>query len=172
MEEEFNKAIEVIDDNPDFYYSGKLDFAISKKLVAQIEVLAKEKYDKSVICNKLHFFAVEMIQNVNTHGVINGKKDVCIKSKMLDSKLYLLTENFISNKETAKFIEKLNGLNKVSSDYEKVKQLYHAVVVSYEIRGLGLISIVRKSKNKILYNLEKIDAQISKISLIATVDIK
>lgn len=175
MEEEFNKALDTIDDMPDFNFSGKLDFKISKELVERIEILLKDKYNKSVIRKKLYFLTVEMIQNVRTHGVINDKMNTCIKSKMLESKFYLLTQNIILSDKTDKLIEKLKVLNEVSSDYEKIKRLYKSKLnegtFDKSIRGIGLIEIIRKSKNKILYNFEKIDDQNLKISLIVTVDI-
>jgi hypothetical protein len=181
MEEEFNKALQIIENNPDISYSGKLHHEINKKLVELLEILVKEKYEKQSFQRRIFHVMVEMLQNIHIHRVINEATTPLVKIKMHIDTCYLLTENMISNHKTEELVRNLKGLNKISSDYDKIKQLYKAKIngdefppnfIVEDIRGLGLIEIVRKSKNKILYNLEKIDDQNSRISLITIVDIK
>ncbi len=180
MEEEFKKTLQIIIDKPDISYSGRLDSNIVKKLTEQVEILVKDKYEKQFSQRKVYHTIVEMIQNIRRHGLLDLDEIASFKTKMFDSKSYILSENIISNEKSLKLIRNIKELNKIFSDFDKVKQLYKAKILGQgfptdviveDIRGIGLIEIVRKSKNKILYNLEKIDDQNSKISLIATVDI-
>ncbi len=181
MEEEFNKAIEIIENNPDICYSGKMDFKTIKKLVDQIEILVNEKYDHRSSQRRVYHTTVEMLQNLRNHGLFDLERIASFKSKITENKCYLLTKNILHTNKTYSFDAKLIELNKISNDSKKIKQLYRDKasgkdlpknILFERIRGLGLISIVKLSKNKILYNLEKIDDQNSRISLIATVDIK
>ncbi len=155
-------AIENLFNSLDGYelsYSYKGDF--SQKLTDSILSLSETNMEASnePLKNrkKVYFIMVESLQNITRHQ----------QSKELDSFFsihkaqngFLITSgNIIANEHIASLREKLEKVNSMNS--EQLKEYYYSVLSSGAFSekggaGLGLIEMVRKSGNKLIYDFTK-----------------
>ena len=173
MNKEYNKIKEFISEDLTFSYSGELDLEKKRRIVEQVELIIDDSIEKSSTRKRIYFLVVEMLQNILRHTEKN--KLAKFGFKLLENNCFILTENIIATDHIKNFGGKLDELNELSESPDELKQLYKSILLSGNFggvtRGIGLIDIIRKSKNKILYNFEQIDEQNSKVSLIVKIDV-
>lgn len=137
--------------------------------VPLIELSNTHNADFSKISKRLSFLTAESFQNIVRHGYSETEKSDKIKFGMFsfsktDDTLVLGTSNQITNDNAQKLDKELKELNSLNSDELKSKYLE---VLSNSQRtenggaGVGFISILRKTKGKIDYRINKIDETIS-----------
>ena len=78
----------------------------------------------------------------------------------------MIEENKISNLNS--HLQKLNGY---SNDRDQLKKLLNDIIKDFKISGVGLIEIVRKTQNKVLYDFISVDNSISLFSVIVRIPI-
>lgn len=85
-----------------------------------------------------------------------------------DSNYYILTGNHILNEKVSMLKERIDKINSLSK--EELKALYQEVLNNEEFShkgggGLGIIDIVRKSGQKLIYNFQPVNEKHSFFSL-------
>ncbi len=110
-------------------------------------------------------------------GLITWKSEshVIFYFKHAVDKVYFYTAKII--KEPDRIINIINEINCLSTDKQKIKKFYKDYLIEGRISnrgggGIGLIDLVRKSQNKLLYKINDFDPPYKWLSLIVTVDIE
>ncbi len=152
-------------DGYELSYSYKGDF--SQKLTDSILALSETNFEVSnePVKNrkKVYFIMVESLQNITRH---QQSKELEGFFSIHKAKFgFLITSgNIIQNEHIPALKEKLEKVNSMSQ--EQLKEYYYDVLKSGAFSekggaGLGLIEMVRKSGNKLIYDFTKIDNESS-----------
>ena len=133
------------------------------------------------VIRKIYHAVVESLQNVmrHAHDTESGKPQGSDESEGSfiisgsDMKLMVSTCNAIPNEDVEKVKEMIDYFN--SLDEAQIKEQYKKMVKEARISekggaGLGLIDIIKKTKNKMNYHFEKINDTCSLIILTSSVD--
>ncbi|MCQ2253350.1 MAG: SiaB family protein kinase [Bacteroidales bacterium] len=150
-----------------YIYRGEFTQTLQQHILS----LAEKNIDREKISGKIKkrvfHIMVESIQNISRHG--DGQEESADNSAMFSIQkekkwYYITTSNIIENSK----IDNLKGkLDKVNSlDQTELDKFYREVLGNGQLSskggaGLGLIEMVRKSGNKLTYNIEKINDEIS-----------
>jgi len=167
------KSSFIILKNPVFEFNDRIELADIRVITKKVEQeLCQIKSSKHSFKNKSFFVFIELIQNTFRHGV--QKNNIHIAVNNLENKLYYLFENVIYNDEVSKLKKSIEELN--SSDKIQLNKFFKKKLTSGTIgmaaAGIGLIEIRRKTKNKFLINLKKIDKNYSLFSIITAYNIE
>ena len=147
-----------------YIYRGEF----TQNLQQHILSLAEKNIDREKISGKIKkrvfHIMVESIQNISRHGD-NKEDDTQENSAMFSIQkekdwYYITTSNIIENAKVDSLRSKLDRINNMEqADLDK---FYREVLGNGQLSkkggaGLGLIEMVRKSGNKLSYDIEKID---------------
>jgi hypothetical protein len=158
-----DSAIENLFDSLDQYelsYSYKGDF--SQKLTDSILSLSETNMEviQEPVKNrkKVYFIMVESLQNITRHQHDKTREGFFSIHKA-PSGFLITSGNIIHNEHIASLREKLEKVNAMSSD--QLKEYYYEVLSSGSFSekggaGLGLIEMIRKSGNKLIYDFTRI----------------
>ncbi|NOR87924.1 MAG: hypothetical protein GQ527_09965 [Bacteroidales bacterium] len=129
---------------------------------------------------KLFNIAVEMFQNLYHYTrdfSLDGYEDIEIRSVFLsfdfdDEFYYLKTQNLIKNDDADSLTKKINKVNKLDSN--ELRVLYKSVLSNEEFSdkggaGLGFIDMKKRSGLPLSFNIETVDHNLSKYTLIIKV---
>ena len=160
-------------------YNGVINQELVKDIAEEIEGVL-DSTSNNVKTNKRVFnVIVELLQNICKHA-----EDSSIKEKNVglgvfilasdDVKYYVKTGNFAKTEEIDKVIKRINEFNNLSSD--EIKTRYKELIKASRISdkggaGLGMIDIIKKTKNKIDCKLEPPNGGYSYFIQQSTVDI-
>ena len=147
-----------------YIYRGEF----TQNLQQHILSLAEKNIDREKISGKIKkrvfHIMVESIQNISRHGD-NKDDDSQDNSAMFSIQkekdwYYITTSNIIENNKVESLRSKLDRIN--SMDQADLDKFYREVLGNGQLSkkggaGLGLIEMVRKSGNKLSYDIEKID---------------
>ncbi len=147
-----------------YIYRGEF----TQNLQQHILSLAEKNIDREKISGKIKkrvfHIMVESIQNISRHGD-NKEDDTQENSAMFSIQkekdwYYITTSNIIENVKVESLRSKLDKIN--SLDQADLDKFYREVLGNGQLSqkggaGLGLIEMVRKSGNKLSYDIEKID---------------
>lgn len=147
-----------------YIYRGEF----TQNLQQHILSLAEKNIDREKISGKIKkrvfHIMVESIQNISRHGD-NKENDDQENSAMFSIQkeknwYYITTSNIIENSKVDSLRSKLDRIN--SMDQADLDKFYREVLGNGQLSkkggaGLGLIEMVRKSGNKLSYDIEKID---------------
>ncbi len=143
------------------------------KLVYIISLLESQLSKQIVLKNKMFSIMIELMQNIVKHAddvKLNGTKGkhslFLISSN--EEKITLTSGNFIKNNKQKALEEHLVKINKMS--HNELNKFHFNTLFNYKNKkevthGLGLLDIRIKSRNKIIYDFEKVDKNYSFISL-------
>lgn len=167
---EFYRIEEIIENSTEIQYVGILDNSKSSKILKSIESFVESNVEKIGDRKRVYNVAVDMLQGITNFRNTNSDK-VEFYFKHDQHKIYLITKNMISQQSKDKLAKTLDYLNALSHDKEQLKQLYKRIMREGRLsdRGgpsLGLIDMVRKSQNKILYNFQVHDLEYDKFTMI------
>jgi len=154
------------DEIESIYLMGRFSDDITMPL---IELSNIHNSDFSKLSKRLSFLTAESFQNIVRHGYSETETLEPIKFGMFSftktkDKLILSTANQITNDSAVKLDKQLIELNLLNSDELRA---IHLETLSNNERtekggaGVGFISILRKTKGKIDYRIDKIDDKIS-----------
>ncbi len=173
MENNYKNIREIIIKNPIYEFYGKIDSSKLKSIFKDVEYLIQNKGTKSFL-KKSIYVLVELLNNTIKDGIIDS--NIKFLLNISNNKLYFLCENKIVKENRIgikKHLEHINILND-----KELKELYKKILINSPLdekstrNGIWFINILRGSANKILYNFTEIDDKTTKVSLIATIDIK
>ncbi len=168
-------------DDFEYIYRGHFSQIITRRIISLVERNIKRFIDSSSLQNRIYFLMVESMQNITRHQDKTVYKDrdesyLCIFAIKKQGDTYIITTgNVVLNTKIEKLRSKLNKVNNLSK--EELKKLHRLVLSTGEISskggaGLGLIEMVRRSGNKLIYNFDTIDDEKSYFYLQTTVDSK
>lgn len=151
-----------------YIYRGEF----TQNLQQHILSLAEKNIDRDKISGKIKkrifHIMVESIQNISRHGDAaedsNEITDSMFSIQKENKWYYITTGNIIENSKVSDLKSKLDKIN--SLDSEELDKFYREVLGNGQLSskggaGLGLIEMVRKSGNKLSYQLEKVNDEIS-----------
>ena len=157
-----------------FSIQGKFTTSNTESHLRQIEKqLDLNKFSRTVK-KRVYSLAVEMIQNIVHHGIScpdNVDSSFAVLSQ-LDS-IHLISQNCIFAIDTNKLSLAIDTINRMS-DAELRK--YHVELLcdndfsSKGGAGLGLVTLARKSDNKIVYSIEQMNSSTSRLTLHITLN--
>lgn len=172
------------DKNPDFDLANKLcsairsDFSSNRStllykgdfsnefLKSLLEMLSVIKRDTKNIDKRTHHILIELIQNINKHGVRkDGQNDGIILIEWYDMWLKITTKNSINPEGMNKFVSKAEFLN--ASDKERLQHYsLNQLTDSGEISGMGLIDIANLIyPERIFFEIEENNQGLHQLSL-------
>lgn len=147
-----------------YIYRGEF----TQNLQQHILSLAEKNIDREKISGKIKkrvfHIMVESIQNISRHGdnQENKKQETSAMFSIQKEKdwYFITTSNIIDNTKVESLCSKLDKIN--SLDQNDLDKFYREVLGNGQLSqkggaGLGLIEMVRKSGNKLSYEIEKID---------------
>jgi len=156
--------------NEDLNYIYRGEF--TQNLQQHILSLAEKNIDREKISGKIKkrvfHIMVESIQNISRHGDAkeepNPESSAMFSIRKEKKWYYITTSNIIENTKVDALKSKLDKIN--SLDQAELDKFYREVLGNGQLSkkggaGLGLIEMVRKSGNKLTYDLEKIDDEYS-----------
>ncbi|MCB9224812.1 MAG: SiaB family protein kinase [Crocinitomicaceae bacterium] len=130
------------------------------------------KKEDLVFKKKSLYILIELLQNMNRHGVeINGSKEGLFLVIIKDGKYNMQTGNFIYKKNAEKLkghLDSLNGLDKIELSKRYKEQLMSADIEEDKGAGLGIIEMFRQSEGEIIYTFDEVNEQLAFFSLSAT----
>jgi hypothetical protein len=154
---------------------GEFSQALVNEISTKVEENMLESGDKKGTVKKMFSVLVEGLQNIRIHG--EKDKEGNQTSFMIigrDEDEYLVTfGNLIKQNFSETLDERLKDLNDLEE--AEVKSLYMDVLTNGIISnkggaGLGFITMVMKSKNKLRYNMAPIDNDLACFSVEVKID--
>ena len=147
-------------DNLSFIYRGHFSDSITDKLIELSEFNINRSEEVRKLRKKVSFIMVESFQNIIRHGsaasndLISGDYPDTFLLRNHGKAFYITSVNTIDSNKVAGLKEKLDRVNTLSP--EELKELFSQVLVTDEFSekggaGLGLIDIIKKTKNKISF---------------------
>jgi hypothetical protein len=154
-------------------YEGEFTQEITKSVLSMAEKNMETMNEEMGIKKKVFNVMVECLQNICKHseefGNLNEEFSTAIFMIGKEFNEYTITSgNIIYNNKIANLQAKLEQIN--SLDKDGLKELYKSTLSSSELSdkggaGLGFIDMARKSGQKLNFDFEKINNEISFFSL-------
>lgn len=161
------------DKNIILVYEGEFTQEITKSVLSMAEKNMETLHEEVGIKKKVFNVMVECLQNICKHSEeysdFSEEFSTAIFMIGKEANEYTITSgNIIFNNKIDNLKSKLDQIN--SLDKEGLKELYKATLSSSELSekggaGLGFIDMARKSGQKLLYDFEKVNEEISFFSL-------
>lgn len=147
------------------FYKGNIDTDAINKVLDEVEYKLIDANEQPKMRKRVYNVLVESLQNLYHHvervpddfedksekyGIVTVRKTV--------GGYKIITGNFVLSDNVERLEEKIRRIN--SSSQEEIKELYKFILNHQRISekgggGLGLIDIVRKTKNKLRYTFKK-----------------
>lgn len=156
-------------------YKGNVTSELLASFLQIIELKLEMSNEKVSVVKKVYNVLVEALQNLYHHldedfTVIMTNEEKARLKDMATLHIYqypdnflISTGNYVKAENVDKLRKRLEDVNALSE--ERIRELYLQTLNNGEMSekgggGLGLIDIVRKSKNKLDYNIEKVNDSI------------
>lgn len=167
---ELNKTIEKM--GLTMVYEGKIDQEVIRTIANSVEKKMNEEKETVKFQRVVFHSMIELLQNVSKYSddLIRGKGIIIIGKDT--GKYYVSSGNVLNNDKIpalTSLIESVNGMNA-----DQLKALYEKEITNRQFNnkggaGLGLIDIVRKSRQKLQYNFEALPNNQSFFLITATI---
>jgi len=177
MELEFKKYNDLVIQNWVFEINCTSEFQYCGNINYESERFGNYlgKFEKIALRKKASKIMIELIQNIYSrrHSSIFDR----IVVGETEFEMIFLSENVINKGYIPEIVEIINPINELREDKEGIKKYYRNILINTPVpnkgaRGLGLIEIVRKSGNGLLYHFTDINDNESLFSLIVRIDLK
>lgn len=143
-------------------YVGNLDEPFANALTSRLEKLLEDELKSKRVRKRFFNAYIEIIQNIRLHGIkdaedhIHAGLIVYFKSNKLCADFL----NIVSKKQADLLTSRYREINSLSA--EKLKKLYLDIMLHGEISlkgggGLGIITVVMKTKNPSVFDLTELD---------------
>jgi len=172
MEKTYTQLREIILNKPDYKYEGIIDWEKLKGVITTIEDFTKKISDIRAFHHKAFHTLVEMLQNAYRYKV--GDTSIKVYVKQNGDKLYLNTENTLSIEDLKNLkylLEIINSLSLEELKQIKIEQLTTGKVEPQFKKYNGMMSIRRRTANKLFCDFARDEQNNSIVSLIATINI-
>ncbi len=171
MDATYDKFRKMNGDNIMLSFKGE----ITSEIISMVLQIAENKLEavdeKGSTKRKIFNILVECLQNLYHHAAIDttNNKKTSQKIALLElwfenNYYYILTANYIKNENVANVKNKLDKINSLSK--EELRDFYREILDNDQISekggaGLGMIDIARKSGEKLEYNINKVNDELS-----------
>jgi hypothetical protein len=157
-------------DNLSFIYQGSFNDEITERIIDISESNISGKQQQIKIGNKVSFLLAECFQNVIRHGENISFKKFTVESsgifitRNIGKSYYISSANLIDNRDVESLKLKLEQINQLNP--EELKRLYLNNLESSDFSkrggaGLGLIEMARRSGQKLEFDFETVDNEVS-----------
>ncbi len=148
-----------------YAYNGDFTNDLTERILALAETNMDVESESIKVKKKVYFIIVESLQNITRHQ--GSSKNALLADGFFSIHKFLGgylvgSGNAIENDHIEPLSQKLNKVNSMSPDELKDYQKEVLSAGGFSEKGgagLGLIEMVRKSGNKLLYDFEKIDGE-------------
>lgn len=173
MESEFHKIQDEILSNPILEYNVSIGFE-STRLIAE----AIEREMEGRIPDKAHriiyHVAIELLQSSDRYSVQDKKLKFAVSIK--EGNAFVFYQNYMHASELQKLKTDIETSNSLVGNKEELKRLYKKIIKegSYNNKssmGIGLIDMIRKTKNKLRYHFSDSENDTCIFSCISTISI-
>jgi len=159
-----------------YIYRGEFNKDITNYILSLAEKNIIESKIQAKTKKRVFHIMVESIQNINRHQDYSDEEFTNTSYFAIQKNgtfFYITTANVIDKKDIPSLKEKLDKLNQLSDT--ELTQTYLQILNDGKISakggaGLGLIEIVRKSKNKLYYQFEELSSTKSFIYMHSYID--
>lgn len=119
---------------------------------------------------------MELLQNISHHALRSARERqlglFCLNQDA--DNWYIMTQNQVAIHQIAALRQKLEQVNAISNNPASLKSLYCTIITAdtpiSKNAGLGIVDIVRKSKQELHYNIEQLSAKGSNFTIMATIN--
>ncbi len=164
-------------------YEGEFSQEITKAVLAMAERNMDSFGEQRKVKTKVFNVMVELLQNIFKHSQsyqeeIYGKNNAIFSLAKTDDYYFVLSGNPLFSSEVASLQERLEAINLFDStglkeEYKRIMKSKKGVgkdgLTDKGGAGLGFIDMARKSGNKIRFDFEKINDELSFFSLRMTI---
>ncbi len=157
-------------------YEGEFNQEITKSVLSMAERNMDSFGEDVTIKRKVFNVMVECLQNICKHAVSledqNMKNNAIFMIGKHESEYFITSGNAILSSQVPDITRKLELIN--SLDKEGLKELYKSIIKTTELSskggaGLGFVDMARKSGNKLLFDFEPINDELTFFSLITSI---
>jgi hypothetical protein len=150
-----------------YVYHGDFNIDLTERILSLVESSMDDEKETSKTKKKVYFIMVESLQNITRHQAENNRKklqDGFFSIHKFDEGYLVTSGNVVENKNIELLKQKLEKVN--SLDADQLKQYYYDVLNLGGFSekggaGLGLIEMVRKSGNRLVYEFVELDEEFS-----------
>ncbi len=172
MAKDDNDIIKLINDNPDYNFSGNLDWELLRKIIIEAENFIRTASEDRVFQQKAFHSLVEIVQNSYHYH----KKDtpIQLKIKKKDKKLYILSKNGLLSEEMKSLnylVEIINSLNYDELKAIQMEQLQTGKIEPKFKKYNGMMSVRKATNNQLICHFSKDEKHGFMVEIVATIDI-
>jgi len=156
-------------DNISFLYQGDFTNPVLGRATDLIKNHAKYELGFKSLGNKLSFLMIESFQNIVKYADSHRAKELHLADELFITRnigdvFYISTSNVVENNKVGIVKGRLDSVNKL--DEKELKELYLNILKNKEFSekggaGLGFIEMIRKSKEKLDFNFERVNDELS-----------
>lgn len=154
------------------FYCGDLNSGFSNAVTSRLEHILEEEVDHKMAKKRFFSVFIEAVQNIRKHGCssTDGKVHAGLIVYKSQGQLKGLFMNMVSNAQARFLVKRYDEVNAMTQGELKeryLKTLQEGDISDKGGAGLGIITIVMRSKNKSTTELEPLSAthQVFKITL-------
>ena len=150
-----------------YAFNGEFTTSLTEQILSLVETSMEVESESSKTKKKVYFIMVESLQNITRHHVkkeSNSLKDDYFSIHKTNLGYLVTSGNIIENNNIASITNKIEKLNAMNTD--ELRQYHQEMLSSTEFSekggaGLGLLEMLRKSGNKLVYEFIKINEEVS-----------
>lgn len=167
----------MLDKNLILVYEGEFTQEITKSVLAMAERNMDSMGEESGIKRKVFNVMVECLQNIVKHSEdpslqAEKKQSAIFMIGKQDNEYIITSGNSLKTEGIGNLAQKLDKIN--SLDKEGLKSLYKDIIKNNDLSdkggaGLGFVDMARKSGQKLEFDFQKIDDNLSFFSLKTTI---
>ncbi len=156
-------------DNISFIYQGDFTNPILGMATDLIKNHANDEVGFRKLRNKLSFLMIESFQNIVRYADSHRANELNLADELFITRnigdlFYIATSNIVENEKVGIVKGKLDSINNL--DKKELKDLYVKILRNKQLTeqggaGLGFIEMVRKSNEKIDFDFEQINEELS-----------
>lgn len=160
----------LVDDKISFIYQGDFSDEMTDKILDLSEYNIESRKEVIKLKRKVSFLLAESFQNIVRHGIDEEDEPGSADSKgifitrHIDPSFFITSGNLVQNdkiEQIKSMLEKVNSLNK-----DQLKELYVNIINTEELSskggaGVGMIAMARKSGQKLEYDFEPYNKDLS-----------
>ncbi|MEM9051761.1 MAG: SiaB family protein kinase [Bacteroidota bacterium] len=159
------------------HYAGDLNYGFANALTNRIERLIQEKIDDRTARKRFFTVFIEAIQNIRLHGVMDENEHVHSLVTVYSNAFKLcarFSNILLSNtaRELAKRYDDVNSMDTVALKEKYMEVMMNGVRSDKGGAGLGIITMVMRSKNPSHYEIKNLVTGYDIFSHTVCVDLK
>jgi len=175
--ESYYKELNSDDDiNVIVHYSGDLNYGFASALTSRMEKLLDEKIEANTPKKRFFSVFIEAIQNIRLHSEVDDNEHIhsIVTVFQKEGKLCARFSNIVNKGKitdlTSRF-DQINNMDPISLKEKYMEVMMNGVRSSKGGAGLGIITMVMRSKNASPYQVSRLDSQYDMFSHTVCVDL-